>query len=125
MKRPYPYCPLPLGAELPNPRAQLRPGQSVRVVLSGAMRPDAIAVAQRAVRDGPTGKSVYLVNTGNKAEVRPVERGECRGQDWIVHSGLKAGDRVIVDGLLKIGPGAPVRVAAPADRGAPPGRDRR
>jgi membrane fusion protein, multidrug efflux system len=99
-------------AELPNPRAQLKPGQFVRVILSGAIRPDAIAVPQRAVLEGPKGKFVYVVNAESKAEIRPVEVGDWRGEDWIIHSGLKSGEKVIVDGLLKIGPGAPVRIAA-------------
>ena len=101
-------------AELPNPGARLRPGQFVRVVLSGAMRPDAIAVPQRAVLDGPQGKFVYLVDAQSKVEMRPVEVGDWQGDDWIIHTGLEAGDKVIVSGLMKIGPGAPVQIASPA-----------
>ena len=103
-------------AELPNPRGQLKPGQFVRVHISGATRPDAILVAQKAVLEGPQGKFVYLVNAESKVELRPVTVGEWRGDDWIIDSGLKAGDKVIVAGLLKIGPGASVRIAKP---GAP------
>jgi membrane fusion protein (multidrug efflux system) len=106
-------------AELPNPGARLRPGQFVRVILSGAVRPNAIAVPQRAVLDGPQGKFVYLVDTQSKVEMRPVEVGDWQGDDWIIHKGLEAGDKVIVSGLMKIGPGAPVRIASPA--GAKPG----
>lgn len=100
-------------AELPNPDGLLRPGQFVRVILGGAQRPNAILVPQRAVLEGPNGKFVYLVNSESKAEARPVELGDWQGDDWIVTAGLSPGDRVIVDGVMKIGPGAPVRVADP------------
>ena len=106
-------------AELPNPRGRLKPGQFVRVQLSGAVRPNAIAIPQRAVLDGPRGKFVYVVDQQGKAEVRPVEVGDWQGDDWIIHEGLQPGDKVIVDGLLKIGPGAPVRIAAPGAGAAP------
>ncbi len=103
-------------AELPNPGGRLKPGQFVRVVLSGAVRPDAIAIPQRAVQEGPQGKFVYVVDAQGRAEMRPVEVGDWQGDDWIIHRGLQAGERVIVDGLMKIAPGAPVRIAgAPAD----------
>jgi membrane fusion protein (multidrug efflux system) len=98
-------------AELPNPDGVLRPGQFVRVVLKGASRPNAITVPQRAVLEGPQGKFVYVVNESNQAEPRPVEAGEWTGDRWIIASGLKGGERVIVDGVMKIGPGAPVRIA--------------
>lgn len=100
-------------AELPNPDGLLRPGQFVRVILSGAQRPNAVLVPQRAVLEGPNGKFVYLVNNENKAEPRPVQLGEWQNDDWIITAGLNAGDKVIVDGVMKIGPGAPVRVADP------------
>lgn len=101
-------------AEIPNPNGVLRPGQFVRVRLSGAVRPNAIAIPQRAVLEGPQGKFVYVVSAESKAEPRPVTVGEWIENDWIISSGLKAGDRVIVDGVMRIGPGAPVQVAAPA-----------
>jgi membrane fusion protein (multidrug efflux system) len=100
-------------AELPNPDGLLRPGQFVRVTLSGAQRPNATLVPQRAVLEGPQGKFVYVVSAEGKAEARPVQLGDWQGDDWIVTAGLNAGDKVIVDGVMKIGPGAPVRVADP------------
>ena len=110
-------------AELPNPDGLLHPGQFVRVVLTGARRPGAMLVPQRAVLEGPQGKFVYVVNAESKAEPRPVEVGDWHGDSWIVTAGVKPGERVIVDGVMKIGPGAPVRVAeakAPgADKPAP------
>jgi membrane fusion protein (multidrug efflux system) len=104
-------------AELPNPGGLLHPGQFVRVTLSGAQRPGAIMVPQRAVLEGPKGKFVYLVNAESKAEARPVEVGDWQGSAWIVTAGLNPGDKVIVDGVMKIGPGAPVTVAAARDAG--------
>jgi membrane fusion protein, multidrug efflux system len=102
-------------AELPNPEGVLRPGQFVRVILKGAMRPNAVKVPQRAVLEGPQGKFVYVVNEKSQAEVRPIEAGEWAGDAWIITSGLKAGERVILDGVMKLGPGAPVKVAEKAD----------
>ena len=98
-------------AELPNPAGLLRPGQFVRVILKGAQRPNAILVPQRSVLEGPKGKFVYVVSAEGKAEPRPVELGNWHENDWIVTAGLAPGDKVIVDGVMKIGPGAPVRVA--------------
>lgn len=105
-------------AELPNPDGRLRPGQFVRVVLGGATRPNALMVPQRAVLEGPQGKFVYLLADG-KAAAQPVEVGEWAGSDWIITSGLKAGDTVIVDGVMRIGPGAPVKVAEPKPAAKP------
>jgi len=101
-------------AELPNPDGVLRPGQFVRVTLTGASRPNAIALPQRAVLEGPKGKFVWVVNAESKVEFRPVVVGDWAGDQWIINSGLAAGERVIVDGVMKVGPGAPVRVADPA-----------
>jgi membrane fusion protein (multidrug efflux system) len=98
-------------AELSNPDGALRPGQFVRVILKGASLPNAVTIPQRAVLEGPQGKFVYLVNQNNQAEVRAVQAGEWSGDAWIITSGLNAGERVIVDGVMKLGPGAPVKVA--------------
>jgi membrane fusion protein (multidrug efflux system) len=101
-------------AELPNPKGALRPGQFVRVTLKGALRPNAITVPQRAVLEGPQGKFVYVLGEGSKAEPRPVQVGDWNGEDWIIQSGLKPGDKVIVDGVARIfAPGSPVQVAEP------------
>ncbi len=112
-------------AELPNPEGVLRTGQFVHVTLSGASRPNAILVPQRAVLEGPGGKFVYVVNKESKAEPHPVVVGDWVGDAWIIVSGLSAGDQVIVDGVMRIGPGAPVRIADPnapkAPMAGPPG----
>jgi membrane fusion protein (multidrug efflux system) len=101
-------------AEIPNPKGVLRPGQFVRVTLKGAVRPNAVTVPQRAVLEGPQGKFVYVLGAESKAEPRPVQVGDWAGDDWIINAGLKAGDKVIVDGVARIfAPGSPVQVAEP------------
>jgi membrane fusion protein, multidrug efflux system len=107
-------------AEVANPAGEVQPGQFVRVILKGALRPDAITVPQRAVMEGAQGKMVYLLSKENTALPRPVTVGEWVGSDWIITAGLEAGDKVIVDGLAKIFfPGAPVQVGDP--NAPPPG----
>jgi membrane fusion protein (multidrug efflux system) len=98
-------------AELPNPQGVLRPGEFVRVILRGATRPNALTVPQRAVLEGPQGKFVYVVNEKSQAEPRPIEVGDWAGDSWVINNGIKPGDRVIVEGLMRLGPGAPVRIA--------------
>jgi membrane fusion protein, multidrug efflux system len=113
-------------AEVPNPGGQLRAGEFVRVVLHGAVRPGAIVVPQRAVMESPKGKYVYVVDAENKSQVRPVEAGDWTGDGWIINSGIQAGDRVVVEGVVKLSlmpPGVPVQIsdgAPPADKSAPP-----
>jgi membrane fusion protein (multidrug efflux system) len=98
-------------AEVPNADGFLRPGQFVRVVLKGAVIPNAVTIPQRAVMAGPQGKFVYIVDEKSTAQPRPVEAGQWSGDQWVISSGLKGGERVIVDGVMKIGPGAPVKIA--------------
>lgn len=100
-------------AELPNPQGVLRPGMFVKALVKGAVRPNALAVPQKAVQQTANGHVVYLVGEGEKAEVRPVVVGDWVGTDWVINQGLKAGDRVIVEGFQRLAPGAPVKVAAP------------
>jgi membrane fusion protein (multidrug efflux system) len=107
-------------AELPNPGGALKAGQFVRVRLVGATRPGAVKVPTRAVLEGPQGKYVYLAAEG-KAAPRPVTVGDQLADGWIVTSGLKDGDPLIVDGMARIFfPGAPVQVAAPAAAASAP-----
>lgn len=96
-------------AEIPNPGLVLKPGQFVRVKLSGATRDGAFRVPQRAVLEGPQGKFVFVVGKENKADMKKVEVAEWTGGDIVVTNGLAAGEQVIVDGVLKLGPGAPVQ----------------
>jgi membrane fusion protein, multidrug efflux system len=102
-------------AEVPNPDGALKPGQFVRVRLTGATKPKALLVPSRAVLEGPQGRFVYVV-ADNKAMPKPVQVGDQIGDNWIINSGLAVGDQVIVDGMARIFfPGAPVQIAqAPA-----------
>jgi membrane fusion protein (multidrug efflux system) len=97
--------------ELSNPDGALVPGMAVRVKVKGAFRPNAIVIPQRAVQQTANGHVVYVVNDQNVAEVRPVVMGAWIGQDWVADEGLKAGDRLIVDGFQRLAPGAPVKVS--------------
>ncbi|MCW5619624.1 MAG: efflux RND transporter periplasmic adaptor subunit [Burkholderiales bacterium] len=106
-------------AVLPNPDQSLRPGQFVRVRLEGGSFPDALAVPQRAVLEGPQGKLVLVVNASNVVEPRPVQVGQWSGDDWIITQGLQAGERVMVDGMAKAPPGATVRVTQFVPEGQP------
>ena len=112
-------------AEVPNPNGGLRPGEFVRVILKGATRPNATTVPQRAVLEGPQGKFVYVVNDKSLAEPRPLQLGEWAGDNWIVTDGLKPGDKVIVDGLMRLGPGAPVKIADPNQQKQPQQKDQK
>lgn len=117
-----------LQAVVPNPKATLRPGQFVRVVLEGASRKEALAVPQRAVLDSGTGKFVYLLGKNEQgmtiAQPAPVEVGDWVRLDgglngWVIRKGLKAGDPVIVDGVARIFfPGMPVKQAGAAPAAA-------
>ncbi len=114
-----------LRVNVANPDGILRPNQYVRVRLHGAVRPEAIVVPQRAVLLGAKGHFVWVVSQEGKAEYRPVTVGEWHGNDWFIAEGLRAGDRVVIDGGLALQPGAAVAVrhpAAPAGPAAPSAR---
>lgn len=104
-------------AVFPNPEASLLPGQFVRIVPKGLVRKGVIVVPQAAVMQGPQGTFVYLVGEDEKAKVQPVTTGPTVGPEWLIEEGLEPGDRVIVEGVIKVRPGAPVKAAAP--RSAP------
>jgi membrane fusion protein (multidrug efflux system) len=89
-------------AVFPNPKYILKPGQFVKAKGVGAKRPNAIIIPQQAVQQGAKGQFVYVVNSNDKVEMRMVEVGDWYRQYWIIKSGLKKGDRVVVDGLNKI-----------------------
>ena len=97
--------------ELPNPKGQLRPGQFVRARVFGATRPAALRLPQRAVQDGAKGHFVWVIGEDGKAKQRAVEVGDWIGDDWFISAGLKAGERVVVDGAGRVTPTAPLRVA--------------
>jgi membrane fusion protein, multidrug efflux system len=105
-------------ALFPNPKSELVPNQFVRVTLKGATYPNAFLVPQRAVMQGQQGQFVYVVNDKNVVTEKPVQTGEWVGDDWIINGGIQRGDRIIVDGVLKARPGAPV-IPVPAQATAP------
>lgn len=107
-----------LRAEFDNPDGLLLPGQFVRVRLLTGERDGAFLVPQTAVLQTEQGTLVMTVGAENKVAPRPVKAGEWYGKDWVILGGLNAGDKVIVDNLIKLRPGAPVNPHPPAVPGA-------
>jgi len=100
-------------AEVPNPQEDLSPGQFVHARLLGAVRPKAILLPKRAVLQGAKGSFVWVVGPQSKAEFRPIELGDWYGDEWFVNEGLHSGDTVVVDGGIKVQPGATLKVVEP------------
>lgn len=98
-------------AEFENPKLQLLPGQFVRVRVTAGQRDNVFLVPQTSVMQTEKGYLLFVLDKGNKAEIRPVQTGTWVGSDWMIVGGLSAGDRVIVDNLLKVRPGVPVTPA--------------
>jgi membrane fusion protein (multidrug efflux system) len=98
-----------LRAEVPNPGSALLPGLYVRVRLEQAKVSNAITLAQQAVTRTPQGDSVMVVGADGKVSPRPVKVGNQQGGKWVILSGLKAGEQVMVDGFQKLRGGAPVK----------------
>lgn len=120
-----------LRVEVDNPEHLLMPGMYVRAVIGAGVRENAILVPQQGIaRDPKGGTSAMVVNGEGVVEQRPVVVSQAIGNKWLVESGLVAGNRVVVEGLQKIAPGAPVSVveagttpAAASPQAAPPGND--
>ena len=102
-----------LRAEFDNPREQLLPGQFVTVRITAGERDNVFLIPQAAVVQTEKGYLVFVVDAEGKAQARPVKTGDWIGSDWSITSGLAAGERVIVDNLLKIRPGVAVTEAPP------------
>jgi membrane fusion protein, multidrug efflux system len=96
-------------AIIDNAQGALLPGQIVRARVHGVQVAGAIVVPRRAIMRGPQGTFVYVVDDKGIAQPRPVELGISSGNLVAVASGLKAGDLTVVDGVLKVMPGAPVK----------------
>ena len=114
-----------LRAQFPNPQRTLLPGMYVRVRVEQGVRPGTITVPQQAVMRTVDGSLVMTVDAEGKVAPRPVKTEGAYGTHWIISSGLKAGDTVIVEGLQKVKPGAPVKAlpwtaAGPSSATAPP-----
>jgi membrane fusion protein (multidrug efflux system) len=99
-----------LRAVFPNPKQGLLPGMFVRAILVEAVDETAILVPQRGVTRTPSGDALVMtVGAEEKVEPRPIKVVRTVGDSWLVSSGLKAGDRVILEGLQKARPGTPVK----------------
>ena len=110
-------------AVVDNREARLIPGEVVRARVRGVVLADARVVPKRAIQQGAEGPFVWTVDAQGLARPRPVQPGPASGNFVAIESGLNPGDRVIVDGVLKVQPGAPVApvsVALDAPPGAPP-----
>ena len=97
-----------LRAEFPNPQRAILPGQFLRVRITTGSLDNVFLVPQRAVIQNDRGYMVWTVGSDNKVIPTPLKMGKWSGQNWVVLSGLKAGDRVVVDQIIKIRPGAQV-----------------
>ena len=102
-------------AQFDNPDHLLVPGQFVRAHLVGLQHKDAILVPQRAVLQQMGRQVVYVVVAGDTVRAREVRATSWTGNQWLIEAGLQAGDRVVVDGVQKTGPGRVVRPVALAD----------
>jgi membrane fusion protein (multidrug efflux system) len=108
-----------LRAEFVNPVLRWLPGQFAKVqILAGEQ--EAFLVPQAAVVQTEQAKLVWVVDTDGKANMRPVQTANWIGNAWVVTSGLKPGDAVIIDNLMKLRPGAPVQPHTPGDTGQTP-----
>jgi membrane fusion protein (multidrug efflux system) len=76
----------------------------------GAVRPDAVMVPRRAVLQGAKSHYVWVIDKDGKARERAVEVGEWHGDDWFINQGLLAGERVVVDGAIRVAPGGALKV---------------
>ncbi|WP_426115611.1 efflux RND transporter periplasmic adaptor subunit [Pseudomonas sp. DSP3-2-2] len=97
-------------AVLANPNGLLRPGQFVRALAKGATRPNAILVPQKAVLEGAKSHFVWIVDSEGKPQQRIVEVGEWQGDNWFITKGLRAGERIVVDGALRVTAAGAVRI---------------
>ena len=109
-----------LRALFPNPDGLLLPNMYVRAVIEEGVREQAIVVPQQAVSRDAKGQAVAMVvGTDDKVAPRVLQANRTIGTDWLIDGGLQAGDRVIVEGLQRARPGAPVKALEVANAGAP------
>ena len=111
-----------LRATFPNPQRRLWPGQFVNVTLLLHNKPNCLVLPSQAIQPGQQGDLVFVVKQDNTVEPRPVKTGQWSGTDWVIVGGLKAGDKVIVDNLMKARPGAPVAPHAAGGEGPGAGK---
>ena len=102
-----------LRGEFPNPARELLPGMYVRVRIEQGIDSDAIAVPQQAIqRNGGGGSEVFVVKDDNRVALQPVRTGSAQDGQWFVTEGLKAGDRIVVEGFQKFAAGDRVKPQA-------------
>jgi len=99
---------LEMQASFPNPQGTLLPGQFGKVRVETEVRKNVVLVPQRAIQQLQNMQSVYAVGANNQVELHAITTAERSGDNWIVTQGLKAGDRVIVEGQLRVRPGMTV-----------------
>ncbi len=110
-----------LRVRVENPDQVLMPGMFVRAVLGSGVRPNALLVPMQGIaRDAKGNTSAMVVDAEGKVAARPVTVSRTIGDKWLVEDGLKAGDKVIVEGLQKIGPGMPVQATEKGAEAAKP-----
>ena len=97
-----------IAASFPNPGNILRPGQFARIRVLSEVKPNALLVPQRAVVELQGTTQVVVIGADNKAHIQPVKMGRRIDHEWIVEDGLKAGDRIVVEGVQKAREGVPV-----------------
>jgi membrane fusion protein (multidrug efflux system) len=100
-------------AVVANPDRRLLPGQFVRATVTGVSLDNAIVIPEVALMQSPQGQFVYTVDKDGKAHVNPLTLGQKVGDQWLVLSGLGAGDKLITEGIMKVRPGSAVQ-ATPA-----------
>lgn len=100
---------LQVRVQVPNPQSLLRAGQLVRVIMPSLTQKQAFRIPQQAVQEMQGKRSVLVVDAENKVQYREVAATTRSGNDWIVESGLTAGEMIVVEGTGKARPGAPVK----------------
>ena len=102
-----------LRGQFPNPKRELLPGMYVRVLIEQGIDTDAIAVPQQAIqRNGGGGSEVFVIKDDNRVAIQTVRTGSVQDGQWFVTEGLKAGDKVVVEGFQKFAAGDKVRPQA-------------
>ena len=99
-------------ALFPNPDQVLLPGQFVRGRIYAGVAPNGVRIPQRAVQLSDSQARVTIINRDGTVSSREVELGDLEGSDWVINSGLRPGDKVVVDGWQKVQPGQRVRARA-------------
>jgi membrane fusion protein (multidrug efflux system) len=107
-------------AVMPNPDGRLVPGQFLRARLEGVVLSDAVTVPRRAVMSSAQGSFVWRIAEGDVVELAPVRLAGTVGEQAVIAEGLAGGERVIVEGVLKVQPGIQVKTVAPGATPGPP-----